>query len=70
MGFPCGSVAKNSPANARDVGSIPGPGRSPEGGNGTPLWYSCLAIFFPWTEEPGWLLLFMASQKSQTQLSN
>ena len=27
-GFPSGSVVKNPPANARDVGSIPGPGRS------------------------------------------
>ena len=36
---------KNLPANtgdARDAGSIPGSGRSPEIGNGTPLWYSCL----------------------------
>ena len=39
------SVVKNPPANAghpRDVGSIPGLGRSPEGGNGNLLWYSCL----------------------------
>ena len=28
--------------NARDAGSIPGSGRSPEGGNGNPLQYSCL----------------------------
>ena len=26
----------------RDVGSIPGPGRSPRGGHGNPLQYSCL----------------------------
>ena len=26
----------------RDAGSIPGSGRSPGGGNGNPLWYSCL----------------------------
>ena len=42
MGFPGGSGVKNSPANAGDVGSIPGSGRSPGGGNGNPLWYSCL----------------------------
>ena len=33
-------VVKNSPANAGDargVGVIRGPGRSPEGGNGNPL---------------------------------
>jgi len=38
-------VVKNLLANAgdiRDVGLIPGSGRSPGGGNGTPLQYSCL----------------------------
>ena len=29
-------------ADVRDPGSIPGLGRSPGGGNGTPLQYSCL----------------------------
>ena len=36
---------KNMPANSgdiRDVGLIPGPGRSPGGGHGNPLQYSCL----------------------------
>ena len=36
---------KNPPANVgdlRDVGSIPGSGRSPGGGHGNPLQYSCL----------------------------
>ena len=42
LGFPGSSVAKNPPANAGDPGSIPGSGRSPEEGNGYPLWYSCL----------------------------
>ena len=28
QGFPGGTVVKNPPANARDTGSIPGPGRS------------------------------------------
>ena len=44
MGFPGGAVGKNSPANAgdaRDLGSIPGLGRSREG-KGNPLQYSCL----------------------------
>ena len=40
--FPGGSVVKNLPANAGDVGSIPGSGRSPGEGNGSPLQYSCL----------------------------
>ena len=41
-GFPGGSVVKNLPANAEDVGSVPGSGRSPGEGNGNPLQYSCL----------------------------
>ena len=35
-------MVKNPPANAGDVGSIPGLGRSPGEGNGNPLQYSCL----------------------------
>ena len=38
-------MVKNLPAKAgdiRDTGSIPGLGRSPEGGHGNPLQYSCL----------------------------
>ena len=35
-------MVKDHPANAGDVGSIPGWGRSPGGGNGNPLQYSCL----------------------------
>ena len=35
-------VVKNLPANAGDVGSIPGSGRSPGERNGNPVQYSCL----------------------------
>ena len=35
-------MVKNLPANAGDVGSIPGSGRSPGKGNGNLLQYSCL----------------------------
>ena len=35
-------MVKNPPANAGDVGSIPGLGRSPGADNGNPLQYSCL----------------------------
>ena len=45
IGFSDGTVVKNLPNNARDtgaVGSIHGLGRSPGGGNGNPLLYSCL----------------------------
>ena len=44
-GFSGVLVVKNPPANAREirkVGSIPGSGRSPAGGHGNPLQYSCL----------------------------
>ena len=41
-GFSGGSVVKNPPANAGDLGSIPGLGRSPGEGNGSPLQYPCL----------------------------
>ena len=39
VGFPDGSVVKNSPG---DAGTIPGSERSPGEGNGHPLQYSCL----------------------------
>ena len=45
MGFPVAQLVKNLPANAgdpRDMGSIPGSGRSPGGGPRNPLQYSCL----------------------------
>ena len=51
---------KNLPDNSGDVGSIPGSGKSPGGGNGNPLQYSCWEI--PQTEEPG-RLQFMRSQR-------
>ena len=44
-GFPGGSVVKNLPTNSGDtgdVGLIPGSERSPGGGNGNPVQYSCL----------------------------
>ena len=47
-------VVKNLPANVEDIrdnGSIPGLGRCPGEGNGSPLQYSRRKI--PWTEEPG-----------------
>ena len=36
-GFPCGSAGKESACNAGDLGSIPGLGRSPGEGKGSPL---------------------------------
>ena len=40
--FPGGSVSKESACSAGDLGSIPGLGRSPGRGHGSPLQYSCL----------------------------
>ena len=42
MGSSGVSVMKNLPANAGDMNSILGPGRSPREGNGNPFQYSCL----------------------------
>ena len=52
--FPSDSAGKESACNAGDtgdVGSIPGSGRSPGGGNSNPL--QCYWWTIPWTEEPG-----------------
>ena len=53
MGFPAGSVGKESASNAgdaREMSLIPGLGRSPGGGYSNSLQSSCLEN--PWTEEP------------------
>ena len=42
LGFLGSSVGKESACNTEDPGSIPGLGRSPGGGHGNPLQYSCL----------------------------
>ena len=57
-------MIKNTPVNAEDLGSIPGPVRSSEGGNGNPLQYFCLGH-----KEPG-RLQSLGLQESQTGLSN
>ena len=69
LGFSGGSVIKNLPANARDardMGSIPELGRSPGGGNGNLLQYSCLGK--PMEEEPG-ELQSMGSQRGRHDLA-
>ena len=53
-------MVKNPPANAGDMGSIPGLIRSPGVGNGNPL--QCPGMENPWTEEPG-ELQSMGSQR-------
>ena len=48
MGFPGGASGKEPACprrlDIRDVGSVPEPRRSPRGGHGKPLQYSCLEI--------------------------
>ena len=60
---PGGALVKNSPANAGDVGSIPGLERSPGGGNSNPLLY-------PYLENPmkigAWQAAVHGVAKNQT----
>ena len=70
QGFPGGTMVKNRPANAgdaRDMGLIPGLGRSPGEGNGNPLQYSCLENFMD--RGACWWTVHVVT-KSQTRLSN
>ena len=61
MGFPGGSNDKESACNVGDPCLIPESGRSPGGGNGNPLQYSCLDK--PMTEELVGYIQFMGSQR-------
>ena len=67
MGFPGGSIVKDLPAKAGDVGSIPGLGRSPGEGNGNPLQYSCLENSMG---RGAWQATVHGVAKNQTQLSD
>ena len=70
QGFPGGTVVKNPPADTEavgDMGSIPGSGRSPEGGNGNPLQYSCLKNSM---ERGAWRATVPGVTKSWSQLSD
>ena len=69
LGFSGGSVVKNPPAEAGDegdAGSIPGSGKSPRGGHGNPLQYSC-------QENPmdtgAWWAIVSGVTKSRTSLA-
>ena len=65
--FPGGSVVKNLPKNAGDVGLAPGSGRSPEGGNGNLLQYSCLENSM---DRKAWQATVHGVEKSWTRLSD
>ena len=58
---------KNPPANAGDMGLIPGLGSYPGEGNGNPLWYSCLGNPM---DRGAWWTTVHGVAKSQTQLSD
>ena len=59
-------VVKNSSANAgdvREVGSVPELGRSPGGGHGNPLEYSCLET--PTDQEVWWITVHGVSDRTE-----
>ena len=63
MGFPGGSDGKESTFDVGDLGLIPGLGKSPEGGYGNLLQYSCV-------EKPHRASIVRGVPKSQTRLSD
>ena len=68
MGFSGGASGKEPACNTghvRDKGSVPGSRRSPGGGNGNPLQYSCLEN--PMDKGAWWATVHWVT-KSQTQL--
>ena len=63
-------MVKNPPAGAgdvRDMGLIPGLGRSPGGGHGNPV--SILSWRISWKEEPGRLRCRVAKKWTQTEVT-
>ena len=66
--LPTSSAVKNLPANAGDAGSVPESGRSPGGGNGNPLQYSCLGNLKD--RRAWWAIVHGGVTKDQTWLSN
>ena len=69
-GFPGGTVVENLPANAghaEDMGSVPGSGRSPGEGKGSPFQYSCLENLM---DGGAWQTAIQGVANSQTQLSD
>ena len=67
LGLPGGAEVKVSAWNAGDQGSIPGSGRSPGKGNGTPLQYFCLENPMDWGAS---CTTVHGVTKSQTRLSS
>ena len=68
LDFTAGSDSKESTCSVEDLGSIFGLGRSPGGGHGNPLQYSCLENL---RDREAWQLQSMDGvTKSQTRLSD
>ena len=63
LGFPGGSDNKESACNVGDLCSIPGLGRSPGGGHGNPLQYSCLENLI---DRGAWRAIVHGVTKSRT----
>ena len=57
-------MVKDLPANAADVGLIPGLGRSPGEGNGNPPQYSCLEN--PMDRGAWWVIVHVVAKESDT----
>ena len=66
-GFSGGLDGKESVCNAGDLGSIPGLGRSPGGGNGNPLQYSCLENSM---DRGAWQATVHGVAKNQTRVTD
>ena len=60
-------TVKMSAYSVRDLGLIPGFGRSPGEGNGNPLWYICLENSM---DGGAWWATVHGVTKSQTRLSD
>ena len=54
LGFPGGSYGRKFACNTGGLGSIPELGRSPGGGHGNPLQYSCLENLHGWSSLVGY----------------
>ena len=65
--IPGGSDGKESACNGGDLGLTPGQGRSPGGGNGSPLQYTCLENLM---DRGAWQAIAHRVAKSQTRLIN
>ena len=61
VGLPLWLSGKELPASAGDVGPISGLGRSPGGGDGNPLQYSCLGNFM---DRGAWWAMVLRVAKS------